>query len=71
MVVDRQKIKTRSEARRYRVAGRLEVRAGKMVRQVGSESRQARVTTRRTSRSRAMGKKQENGGEPTLVDLTN
>ena len=32
MVVDRQKIITRSESRRYRVAGRLEVRAVSMVR---------------------------------------
>ena len=30
---------TRSESRRYRVAGRLRVRAGRMVRQVGTESR--------------------------------
>ena len=39
MVVDRQKVITRSESRRYRVAGRLEVGAGRMVRQVGTESR--------------------------------
>jgi hypothetical protein len=32
MVVDRQKIITWSESRRYRVASRLEVRAGSMVR---------------------------------------
>ena len=31
MVVDRQKLKTRSESRRYRVAGKLEVRAGRRV----------------------------------------
>jgi hypothetical protein len=31
MVVDRQKVKTISESRRYRVAGRLEVKAGRMV----------------------------------------
>ena len=37
MVVDRQKVKTRSESRRYRVAGWLEVRAGRLVRQVGTE----------------------------------
>ena len=36
MVVDRQKVKTSSESR---MAGRLEVRAGRMVRQVGMESR--------------------------------
>ena len=39
MVVDRQKVKTRSESRRYRVADRLEVKAGRMVRQAGTESR--------------------------------
>ena len=33
------KIITWSESRRYRVAGRLEVRAGRMVRQAGMESR--------------------------------
>jgi hypothetical protein len=36
MVVDRQKVKTSSESRRYRLAGRLEVRAGRMVRQAGT-----------------------------------
>ena len=55
MVVDRQKIKTRSESRRYRVVGRLEVRAGRLVRQAGSESRQARVTTGRTSKTERTG----------------
>ena len=39
MVVDRQKVITRSESRRYRVAGTLKVRAGRMVRQAGTESR--------------------------------
>jgi hypothetical protein len=39
MVVDRQKVKTRSESRRYRVADRLKVKAGRMVRQAGTESR--------------------------------
>jgi hypothetical protein len=39
MVVDRQKVKTSSEPRRYRVAGRFEVKAGRMVRQVGTESK--------------------------------
>jgi hypothetical protein len=42
------KIIRRSESRRYRVAGRLEVRAGRMVRQAGSESGQASVKTGRT-----------------------
>jgi hypothetical protein len=39
MVVDTQKVKTSSESRRYRVAERLEVKAGRMVRQTGTESR--------------------------------
>ena len=39
MVVDRQKVKTRSESRRYRVADRLLVKAGRIVRQAGRESR--------------------------------
>ena len=39
MVMDRQKVITRSESRRYRVAGWLEVRAGRKVRQAGTESR--------------------------------
>jgi hypothetical protein len=51
MVVDRQKVKTGSESRRYCVADGLKVRAGKMVRQVGTESRkQARVKTGRNSK---------------------
>jgi hypothetical protein len=50
-VVDRRKVKTRSESRRYRVAGRFEVRASRMIRQAGTESRkQARVKIRRTSK---------------------
>jgi hypothetical protein len=40
----------------YRVAGRLEVRAGSMVKPAGSESRQARVKTGRTSK-KTEGKK--------------
>jgi hypothetical protein len=39
IVVDRPKVKTRSESRRYRVADRLVVKAGRMVRQAGTESR--------------------------------
>ena len=39
IVVDRQKVQTRSESRRYRVADRLVVKAGRMVRQAGTESR--------------------------------
>jgi hypothetical protein len=46
MVMDRQKNKTRSESRRYRVAGRLKVRAGRKVWQAGSESGQARAKNR-------------------------
>ena len=37
---------------KVRVADRHEVRASVMVRQAGSESRQARVKTRRTSKNR-------------------
>jgi hypothetical protein len=49
MVVDRQKVKTSSESKRYSVAGRLKVRAGRKVSQVGTESRkQPRVKTGRT-----------------------
>jgi hypothetical protein len=39
VVVHRQKVKTSSASRRYRVADRLEVKAGRMVRQAGTESR--------------------------------
>jgi predicted DNA-binding protein (UPF0251 family) len=39
MVVDRQMVKTSSESRRSRVADRLVVKAGRMVRQAGTESR--------------------------------
>jgi hypothetical protein len=39
MVVDRQKIKTRSDSRRYKVADRLVVKAGRKVRQAGTETR--------------------------------
>jgi hypothetical protein len=49
MVMDRHKVKTRSESRRYRVAGRLEVRAGRLVRQAGTASR--RTSKRENSRS--------------------
>ena len=38
-VVDRQKVKTSSEFGRYRVACMLEVKAGRMVRQAGTDSR--------------------------------
>ena len=39
MVMDMQKVKSRSESRRYRVADRLVVKAGRIVRQAGTESR--------------------------------
>jgi hypothetical protein len=39
MVVDRQKVKTSSESRRYIVADRLVVKVDRMVRQVCTESR--------------------------------
>jgi hypothetical protein len=39
MVLDRSKIITRTESRMYRVAGRLKVRAGRLVREAGTESR--------------------------------
>ena len=49
--MDRQKVKISSESRKYSVAGRLEVRAGRKVRQLGTESRkQATVKTGRTSK---------------------
>ena len=54
MVVDRQMVKTRSESRRYRVADRLVVKAGRMVRQVGTKSRNRRL-------EKGECKKQENG----------
>jgi hypothetical protein len=56
MVMDRQKVKTRSESRRYRVADRLVVKVQK----------QARVKTRRTRKRR--NAKSRRTGKP-LVDL--
>ena len=61
MVVDRQKVKTRSESRRYSVAGRLEVRSGRMVRQAGTESRNRQGSkpgeiAKENRKSRRMGK---------------
>ena len=51
VMVDMQKVKTSSESRRYSVAGRFEVRAGRRVRQTGTESRkQAMAKSRRTSK---------------------
>ena len=53
MVVDRQKVKTSSESRRYRMAGRLEVRAGRMVRAGGykvQKNRQGSKTGRTSKR---------------------
>ena len=55
------KVKTSSESRRYRVAGRLKVRAGKKVRQVGTESRkQARVKNRENYQKRIEAGVREN-----------
>ena len=45
MVVDRSKVKPSSESRRYRVADRLEVKAGRIVMQVGTESRNSQGPT--------------------------
>jgi hypothetical protein len=43
------KVRTRSESRRYRVADRLVVKKGRMVRQAGTISKTgSRVKTRRT-----------------------
>jgi hypothetical protein len=68
MVMYRQKFKSSSESSRYRRAGRLEIRAGRIVRQAGMESRkQARVKTGRTSKE----KRKSSTGKNTLVDLTN
>ena len=39
MVVDRQKCQTRSESRRYRMADRHVVKAGRIVRQAGTKFR--------------------------------
>ena len=66
MVVDRQKVKTSSEFKRYRLAGRLDVRAGRMVRQVGMESR-----NRQGSKLGRLVKRveQQAHGRKTLVDL--
>ena len=47
MVMDRQKVKTSSESRRYRVAGRLDIKAGRY-----RVQKQARVKTGRTSKMR-------------------
>ena len=45
MVMDRQKVKTCSESRRYRMALRFEVKAGRMVWQAGTESRTGKGQT--------------------------
>ena len=42
--------------KRYKGIGRLVVRAGRVVRQAGSESGQARVETRRTRNKQRLGK---------------
>jgi hypothetical protein len=60
MVKDRQKVKTSSESRRYRVACRLEVKAGRMVRRVSTESR-----NRQGSKPDGLGKKKNRTGSST------
>ena len=44
------KVKTRSESRRYRVADRLWVKAGRMVRQAGTKSRNRQGSKPRTGK---------------------
>jgi hypothetical protein len=62
--VDRQKVKSRSEYRMYRVADRLVVKAGRMVRQEGTKFREeARVKTVRTRTRRiAKGAREKHAG---------
>jgi hypothetical protein len=66
MVMDRQKVKTRSESRRYRVADRLMVNAGRMVRKVGKKSRN-RQGSKPGGLEKGECKKQKNG--KTLLDM--
>ena len=61
------KVKTRSESRRYKVAERLVVEAGRKVRQVGTKSRN-RQRSKPGGLEKGECKKQEKG-EKTLVDL--
>jgi uncharacterized short protein YbdD (DUF466 family) len=68
IVVDRQKVKTSSEFRRYRRAGRFEVRAGRMVRQAGTESRPRKGQNWKRKLEKGEKAKQENG-KKTLVGL--
>ena len=58
--MDREKVKTRSESRRYRVADRLVVRAGRIVRQAGTKSRN-RQGSKPGGLEKGECKKQENG----------
>ena len=60
MDVDKQKVKTRSESRRYRVADRLLVKAGRMVRQAGTKSRNGQGS-KLGGLEKGQCKKQENG----------
>jgi hypothetical protein len=46
----------RSESKQYKGIGRLEVRTGRVVRQAGSVSGQARVKTRRARKKQTLGK---------------
>jgi hypothetical protein len=63
MVVDRPRVKTGSESRRYRVAGKLEVRAGRRVR-----SPENRQVSKPGGLAKERIAKQEHG-KNTLVDL--
>jgi hypothetical protein len=60
MVVERQKVKTRSEFRRYRGVDRLVVKAGSMVRQADKKSRN-RPGSKPGGLENGQCKKQENG----------
>ena len=67
MVVDMQKVKTRSESRRYSVASRLEVRAGRLVKQAGTASR--KQGDKRCGRAKERIAKAGARKKNTLVDL--
>ena len=60
------KIKTSSESRRYRVADRLVVKAGKMVRQAGTNSRN-RQGSKTVGLEKGECKKQENRKKDKLA----
>ena len=68
MVVDRQKVKTRSESWRYRVAARFVVKAGRLVRQAGAKSRNRQGSKPGGLEKDECKKKTRRTGKP-LVDL--